>query len=129
MPQCRLPSKIIHVPSTNNIEELVSYYSMADVFLQLSYEETFGKVVAEALACETPVIAIDSTANSELISHNCGVLLEKTGISDIMKAICEVETYGKEHYKNSCRKFALDNFCLNDRAADYVDTYCELMKM
>ena len=37
-----LNDKILHIPATNSVDELAELYSMADVFLQPSLEETFG---------------------------------------------------------------------------------------
>lgn len=47
-------------------------------FYQLSEEETFGKVTAEALACGTPVITNNKTANPELVDATCGITLAAT---------------------------------------------------
>lgn len=123
----KLPDNIIHIPSTGNLRELVSYYSMADVFFQPSSEETFGKVTAEALACGTPVIAVGATANAELVSDSCGVVLETLETAEIMDALHEVEKQGKAYYKDSCREFAEANFDLADRAEDYLNVYHQLM--
>ena len=46
---------------------MVKFYSMADVLLNLSMEEACGRVTIEALACGTPVIAMNSTSNPEQI--------------------------------------------------------------
>jgi glycosyltransferase involved in cell wall biosynthesis len=69
-----LPSNIINIPKTNKIEDLVKYYSLADVFLNPSKEETFGKVTAEALLCGTPAIVTNSTANPELVKNSNHIL-------------------------------------------------------
>ncbi len=61
----KLPSNVIHINETHNAKKLAEYYSMADIFLNLSKEESFGKVTAEALACGTPVITNNLTANKE----------------------------------------------------------------
>ncbi len=129
IPEVRLPDQVIQVASTNNVGELVEYYSMADVFVQLSLEETFGKVVAEALACGTPVITVDSTANSELVSESCGIVLKNLEIAGILDALYIIEKFGKEYYQNSCRKFVEDNFSLDSRVKDYIEIYEKLMTM
>jgi len=50
----------------------------ADVFVLPSHTENFGIVVAEALACEVPVITTKSTPWQELEEHNCGWWIEDT---------------------------------------------------
>lgn len=62
------------IPNTNDINELVKIYQEADVFLNLSCQETFGKVTAEALACGLPIVAYNSTATKELVNEHCGLL-------------------------------------------------------
>ncbi len=71
-----LPENIIAVSATDSAQQLVRYYSAADVFVHLSLQETFGKVVSEALACGTPAIVYNSTALPELIGHGTGLVQE-----------------------------------------------------
>jgi glycosyltransferase involved in cell wall biosynthesis len=48
---------------------LATYYRAADVLVHAAIEETFGNVVAEALACGTPVVAASGGGVVELIDH------------------------------------------------------------
>lgn len=118
-----LPSNVHHVPTTNSPRELSELYSAADVFVMLSAEETFGKVSAEALACGTPVVCYDSTANKELVGEGCGAvhpLGDMNALADSVRAIC---AEGKETYSEACRAFAEANFRKEDRISDYLDLY------
>ncbi|WP_071120030.1 glycosyltransferase [Romboutsia timonensis] len=124
-----LPNNIIHIQETNNVQELVQYYSMADVFLQLSLEETFGKVTAEALSCGTPVIVFDSTANPELVGYKCGYVANKSSLKDVVKYIECIKFNTKEYYSNSCREFALNNFNKEDRISDYINLFENLINV
>jgi glycosyltransferase involved in cell wall biosynthesis len=49
--------------------ELAAYYRAADLLVHAAFEETYGNVVAEALACGTPVIAASGGGVVELIEH------------------------------------------------------------
>ncbi len=46
---------------------LPAYYSMADVYVSASLMEGFGLPLAEALACETPVVAVDAGSVAEVV--------------------------------------------------------------
>ena len=44
-------------------------YSAADVFVAPSLMDSFGKTLAESIACGTPVVCFDATGPSEIIDH------------------------------------------------------------
>ncbi|MFZ2267448.1 MAG: glycosyltransferase family 1 protein [Azonexus sp.] len=50
-------------------EELAEHYASADLFLFPSLTETYGNVVAEAMASGVPVVAYRSAAAAELVQH------------------------------------------------------------
>ncbi len=73
-----LPSNILGISRTSNIEELVKIYSAADVFVNPSKEETFGMTTAEALACGTDVVVYKDTACEEVVLNSKGTAVEQT---------------------------------------------------
>ena len=50
-------------------EDLAAHYASADLFLFPSLTETYGNVVAEAMASGLPVVAYRSAAAAELVAH------------------------------------------------------------
>lgn len=44
-------------------------YSAADVFVSPSHMEAFGKTLAEAMACGTPVVCFDATGPRDIVDH------------------------------------------------------------
>ena len=116
-----LPKNIINIPETHDSAELVEYYSSTDVFVNLSLEESFGKVSAEALACGTPVITNNSTANPEIVGEGCGYIVDT--FDDIREKINLIKTHGKNYYSKSCVQFAHDNFDSRERLNDYLKLY------
>lgn len=127
LPQIDLPSNIVHIATINDIHELALFYSSSDVFLQLSMEESFGKVVAESLACGTPVITIDSTANKELVPEKCGIVIDEPDLDIIYDAITCIKNKKKNTYSEHCRQFAMENFDMNKRIDDYISLYKEIL--
>lgn len=122
-----LPSKIIGLSRTQNVEELVEIYSAADIVLNLSYEETFGLTTVEGFACGTPGIVYNSTASPELITPETGLVVEPGDIEGVVAAINKILKNGKDHYTRACRERAVNVFNKNDRYADYISLYEELI--
>lgn len=56
-------------------EDLRSFYKMADVYVQPSFYETFGKTVTEAFFCGCPVIGANTSATPEIIG-DAGLLFD-----------------------------------------------------
>ncbi|MBQ2517283.1 MAG: glycosyltransferase, partial [Clostridia bacterium] len=128
MPEERDLGGIVSIPLTENQRELAEWYSAADVFLTLSREESFGKVSAEALSCGTPVIAVGTTANPELVGRGCGVVISDTSPGAVLDAIARVRSVGKDKMLPTCREFALKSFGMEDRISDTLAVYNELIK-
>ena len=122
-----MPKEILALPRTNNAIELAELYSMADISLNFSYQETFGLTTAEAMSCGTPGIVYNRTASPELITPETGVIVEAKDFCAIISAINEISSKGKIYYYNACRERALSNFDKYKRFAEYVDLYEEIL--
>lgn len=123
--QKKLLSANIITPGIMSSKSMLSdYYAMADVFINPSVQETFGKVTAEALACGTPVIANDATANPELVG-DCGALVKDNNIDDYSKALNDLIKKGKEYYSHKCRQRAEELFDKNKNMEQYLDLFRE----
>jgi len=118
-----LPKNIIGLQKTKSQKELKEIYNSADIFLNLSLEETFGLTTAEALACGVPVIVYNSTACPEIIDENTGIMVKRKNIEDILLAITTIKNNGKAFYSRLCRKRAVDLYNKNDRYKEYIDLY------
>lgn len=88
-----LPKKILGIERTNDPKELAAVYTAADVFLNLSKEETFGMTTLEAKTCGTEVIVYKDTACEEIVDAiggysvvQCDLQAVKKTIEDIIKA-------------------------------------------
>lgn len=121
-----LNKNIVHIPTTNSLEKLVQLYSMADVFVQPSLEETFGKVTAEALSCGTPAVCFDSTANPELVGSGCGASVPVGDIDAMLSEIRKILNNGKNSYSETCRNFSEDNFDMKKCLKQYYELFKRL---
>ncbi len=70
---------------------LPSYYSIAEVFAFPSLYEALGKVVIEAMACETPVVASRVGGVPEIVDHGSnGFLIEPKNIKMLAAFLIQI---------------------------------------
>lgn len=124
----KLPSNIINIKETHNQYELAALYSSADVFLNLSFEETFGKTTAESISCGTPAIVNNSTANPEIIGKGCGYIIDNLNNKSILNAINLVKINGKNKYRKECLDFSRKYFDKETNINKQIDVYKNLME-
>ena len=122
-----LPKGIIGLQRTQNVEALVKLYSLADIVLNLSYQETFGLTTVEGFACGTPGVVYNKTASPELIDESCGKIVEAGNMEQLLSAITEILSKGKSHYSHACRQRAVALYNKDDRYEDYIKLYESLI--
>jgi putative colanic acid biosynthesis glycosyltransferase len=118
-----LPSNIIGIPKTENLHELAAWYSAADVFINLSVEESFGLTTAESMSCGTPVIVYNVTASPGLITPETGIIIEKGNIDVLVNAIRQIQSKGKASYTQACVGRARQFYNKDERYKDYLNLY------
>jgi len=121
-------NNLIFLPRTNSKEELAKWYSAADVYCNLSTEETFGLVVAEAMACGTPVIVYNSTALPELVVDTESYVCEPHDLKDVKAKIEIIIQNGREKYSETNRNKVIKCFASQNTAQNYIDLFYYLMK-
>lgn len=123
-----LPNNIIGINRTENIQELVTLYSSADVFINPSLEETFGLTTVEALACGTPAIVFNATASPELLIPETGLVVEKDDMQGLIDAIKIIKEKGKSSFSSACRDRVIKLYDKNNRYMDYLNLYESMLK-
>lgn len=119
-----IPQGVRYISHTDDSRQLAALYSMADVCVNTTRFETFGKVTAEALCCGTPVIVYNNTASPELVGPGCGyVVEEKDGLQAVANAIEEIRRNGKEAYSERCLSFASEKFSKRQGFSQYLKLY------
>lgn len=67
--QCKtLPAKIVGIPRTDSAAQLAEIYTAADVFVNLTYEDTYPTVNLEAQACGTPCLTYRTGGSVESVA-------------------------------------------------------------
>ncbi len=124
-----LPQNIIHIDNTNDAIELAQYYSMADVCVNCTDYETFGKVTAEAISCGTPVIVYNNTASPELVGEDCGFVVDESkGVDMIFEKLHTICSVGKKYFSSSCRASAEKMFAPKVGIKKYIDLYNQMLQ-
>lgn len=82
----KMPEKIISLPRTESIEKLVEWYNIADVFVNLTLEDTYPTVNLEAQACGLPIITYRTGGSTEIAEKN-GYVVEKYDLNKVMEWI------------------------------------------
>ena len=95
-----LPSNIIGIQRTNNIQELVELYSAADMFVNPTLEDNYPTTNLEAIACGTPVITFNTGGSPEAINSENGHIVDQGKLNDIIKLLLEDK---KQRNRNKIR--------------------------
>ncbi len=90
----------------------------------IDWEEPFGMAVIEALACGTPVIAMNRGAMPEIITHGVNGFLanNEAEFEEYMDRIDEIDPV-------ACRKSVEKKFSAKTMAAEYVKRYQQAIKL
>lgn len=106
--------------------DLVRLYQGAEALVLSSTQETFGRVLAEAMACETPVVATRCGAPEEVVQDGENGFLVPSGDSTAMaEAILRiVDDPGlRERMGQAGRESVLANFAIDIVGKRLVDSF------
>lgn len=108
--------KNIKFVGTIDHSQIPLYYSMADIYcFPTQYEEGFGKVLAESLACGTPIITSNKGAIPKVVDDSVAILADptvaklKSAILKLYKNPAELSRLRQNTTKFALRKYGPDN--------------------
>lgn len=123
----KLPMGIIGISRTENVKQLAELYSLATVFVNPTWEDTFPTTNLEALACGTPVITYRTGGSVESVTEEVGYVVEKGDVAAIKDCVNEILSKGEITYNDVCRNRAIALYNKNDRFEDYIKLYNRLI--
>jgi len=111
----------------------------------IQWEEPFGLVMTESMACGTPIIAFAKGSVPEIIKDGetgfivnsspsdirGNWIIKKTGIEGLCEAVNKIYDMPKEEYqkmRESCRKHVEKNFTTERMVDEYEKVYYKLVK-
>lgn len=105
----KIPNRILGLKRTQNISELVEFYSTASVFVNPTYEDNYPTTNLEAIACGTPVVTYNTGGSPETLEIGLtGYVLNQGDVQGIKEKIVylsdrqystvglDMQKYGKE---------------------------------
>lgn len=102
-------------------EERLDHLAAARALLApICWDEPFGRVFAEALACGTPVIAFRRGAASEVIAPGTGFVVDT--VEEMVRAAALAGTIAPA----ACRRHAVGRLNVSRVAAEYLDIYARV---
>ena len=118
-----LPNRVIGVGFIRNREELARYYSLADVFVNVTKVDTFPTVNLEALGCGTPVVTYDSGGSAEVINDKIGRVVPYGDADALRKAVDEIRLMNSEEISAYCVQYVQKYYRKENRFTEYVELY------
>jgi len=108
---------------------LRSAYSAADVFVAPSVMDAFGKTIAEAMACATPVVCFDATGPQSIVLHlENGYRALPFSPESLAEGVNWVLSYPDyQSLSDKALKNAVSRFDSSVIAKEYIDLYKELL--
>lgn len=125
--KAKLNEKIIAIQRTFNQQELIDFYSIADVFVNPTYEDNFPTTNIEALACGTPVITYRTGGSPEAVDEETGIVVEKGDYESLKKAIWKIRINTKGSYTQKCRLRAEREFNKDKCFEKYIELYNKIL--
>ncbi|MGN1410885.1 MAG: glycosyltransferase [Oscillospiraceae bacterium] len=118
-----LPNNIIGISRTHDVKELAQLYTMADVYINASVEETFGMPTIESMACGTPCIVYDATAIPEIVTKNTGYIVQP---HDLKKVVQILNSHLINLHSIDCINY-VKKFDKIKKFNEYIELYIDLI--
>lgn len=116
-----LPDNVISIRRTANQRDLAGIYTAADVFVNLTQEDTFPTVNIESLACGTPVVTYDVGGSAEMLTEHCGAVIQGRDFQELVRSIRFVCRSSSE-WAEACVRQAKHFNCEN-KYREYLELY------
>lgn len=113
--------------------EKIQYYQKAKVLLMpIKWEEPFGLVMVEAMACGTPVIAFRRGSIPEIIKDGeTGFICPSGDVDAMVRAVKKIYEMPENEYlkmRQNCRKHVEENFTVEKMIDGYEKVYEEVIE-
>lgn len=123
-----LPKQVIQLGYTSSRQEMAELYSMADVFVNCSREDTLSSLNLESQACGTPVVTYDATGSRETVDDKCSFAVATGNAKELWQIVLGVKNMGKETFSSQCVELASSHFEMMRNYKRYIELYNKITK-
>ncbi len=107
-------------------EKLAEIYNIADVFVNLTLEDTLPTVNMESICCGTPVITYNSCGSPELIKESeTGYIIQKFDYDMLQRKLSVVKQQGLS-MREQCRAMGSIKYNMYVNLQKYIDLYHDI---
>jgi glycosyltransferase involved in cell wall biosynthesis len=115
--------QVVHVGEADARQKRDLYRHASCLLVPIKWEEPFGLVMAEAMACGTPVIAMNRGAAPEIVRHGVTGFIVNTveEMADAVRRLTEIDP-------RMCRRHVAANFDVPHLVARYLELYEQVLE-
>lgn len=124
-----LSDQIRSIGYVSSQEEMAKIYSMADVLVNCSREDTLSSINIEAQACGTPVVTYQDTGNAETVDGLSGLSIESGNAMGLLNGVREILNMDKEQLSMDCQSFVSSKFEKNTNFKRYIELYNKILNV
>lgn len=125
--ELNLEDKVVR-PGDIDIDELVSFYNLATVYIQPSRYEGFGLPIIEAFSCGTPVVSANTGSLPE-VGGNAAIYFDPTKQDQLVSLIIEIlENKSLQQKLSKLALIRADQFSWHKVAEETKEVYSKLIR-
>jgi putative colanic acid biosynthesis glycosyltransferase len=123
-----LPKEIIGIARTSDLNELITLYSSAACYMNLTHADSYPTTIMEAMACGTPVITYRTGGCTEMVQNSgVGAVIEKKNYKEALKEFRSMlNGISPEDRANKSRNHALLYFNGKNQLKAYEKLYSQI---
>lgn len=121
-----LPQGVRGISFIRDAEKLAEVYSSADVFANVTREDSLPTINLEAQSAGTPVVTYDATGAKETVNGECGFSVETGNIEEMIEKIRFIKEKGRDFFKEDCRNWILAEYDREKNYLKYLELYRKL---
>ena len=124
-----VPSGIISIEKTSDQAELAMIYSCSDLYLNLTFEDTYPSTNLESIACGTQVVTYKTGGSPESVIGEAGYVVNQGDIKAVQNLVNDMKNgllprpSEKNLFTIANKSFNKDNNFIN-----YLKLYKEILK-